>query len=74
VQVPIASLCNRDEHYFSFRSVSQSSRQHEVREKATDAMDLRGAHLLLQTRTKVLNNEFEGTFRQWYPQFRAQAA
>jgi len=35
---------------------------------------LRGAHLLLQTRTKVLNNELEGTFRQWYPQFRAQAA
>jgi len=35
---------------------------------------LRGAHLLLQTRTKVLNNELEGTFRQWYPQFRTQAA
>lgn len=35
---------------------------------------LRGAHLLLQTRTKVLNNELEGTFRQWYPGFRTQAA
>jgi hypothetical protein len=35
---------------------------------------LRGAHLLLQTRTKVLNNELEGVFRRWYPQFRAQAA
>src|SRR5260221_11503446 len=35
---------------------------------------LRGAHLLLQTRTKVLNNELEGLFRRWYPQFRAQAA
>jgi hypothetical protein len=32
---------------------------------------LRGAHLLLQTRTKVLNNELEETFRRWYPQFRA---
>ena len=35
---------------------------------------LRGAHLLLQTRTKVLNDELEETFRQWYPQFRAEAA
>jgi hypothetical protein len=35
---------------------------------------LRGAHLLLQTRTKVLNNELEGVFRRWHPQFRAQAA
>ena len=35
---------------------------------------LRGAHLLLQTRTKVLNNELEEAFRQWYPRFRPQAA
>jgi hypothetical protein len=35
---------------------------------------LRGAHLLLQTRTKVLNNELEETFRRWYPEFRAEAA
>jgi len=33
---------------------------------------LKGAHLLLQSRTKVLNNELEGVFRRWYPQFRAQ--
>ena len=31
----------------------------------------RGAHLLLQIRTKVLNNELEDVFRHWYPQFRA---
>ena len=30
----------------------------------------RGAHLLLQTRTKVLNNELEAVFRRWYPQLR----
>ena len=35
---------------------------------------LRGAHLLLQTRTKVLNNELEDVFRGWYPRFRPQAA
>ena len=33
----------------------------------------RGAHLLLQIRTRVLNGEWEETFRQWYPGFRAQA-
>jgi len=33
---------------------------------------LRGAHLLLQTRTKVLNGELEGVFRRWYPHFRPQ--
>ena len=34
---------------------------------------LRGAHLLLQTRAKVLNNELEGAFRRWYPLFRVHA-
>jgi hypothetical protein len=27
----------------------------------------RGAHLLLQVRTRVLNEEWENTFRSWYP-------
>jgi hypothetical protein len=26
----------------------------------------RGAHLLLQVRTQVLNGELRGTFRRWY--------
>jgi hypothetical protein len=30
----------------------------------------RGAHLLLQIRTRVLNDEWEDTFRRWYPGFR----
>lgn len=34
---------------------------------------LRGARLLWQTRTKVLNNELEELFRRWYPLFRVQA-
>ena len=33
----------------------------------------RGAHLLLQIRTRVLNDEWEDTFRTWYPGFRARA-
>lgn len=32
----------------------------------------RGAHLLLQTRTKVLDGDLEGVFRGWYPRFRSQ--
>lgn len=34
----------------------------------------RGAHLLLQVRTKVLNGELEDAFRRWHPQFRPAAA
>jgi len=33
----------------------------------------RGAHLLLQTRTKVLNGDLAETFRGWYPAFRHDA-
>ena len=33
---------------------------------------LRGAHLLLQTRTKVLNEGLDEVFRRWYPRFRPQ--
>jgi hypothetical protein len=32
----------------------------------------RGAHLLLQTRVKTLNNELASTFRHWYPDFRVE--
>jgi hypothetical protein len=32
----------------------------------------RGAHLLLQIRTRMLNGDWEDTFRRWYPGFRAQ--
>ena len=28
-----------------------------------------GAHLLLQVRTRVLNDELRAVFRQWYPNF-----
>ena len=33
---------------------------------------LRGAHLLLQTRTKVINEDLDDLFRRWYPKFRPQ--
>jgi len=31
-----------------------------------------GAHLLLQVRAQVLNNEFRETFRRWYPGMMAE--
>jgi hypothetical protein len=31
-----------------------------------------GAHLLLQTRTNVLNHDLDDLFRRWHPQFRPQ--
>ena len=33
----------------------------------------RGAHLLLQVRAQVLNNEFRETFRRWYPAMKAES-
>ncbi len=30
-----------------------------------------GAHLLLQVRVQVINEDWEATFRRWYPNFRA---
>jgi hypothetical protein len=30
-----------------------------------------GAHLLLQIRTRVLNDDWETQFREWYPGFRS---
>jgi hypothetical protein len=32
----------------------------------------RGAHLLLQVRTRVLNEQWEDVFGRWYPDFRQQ--
>ena len=32
----------------------------------------RGAHMLLQIRTRVLNEDWEDTFRRWYSGFRPQ--
>ena len=32
----------------------------------------RGAHLLLQTRVKMLNHELASTFRRWYPDLQVE--
>ena len=46
---------------------------HRFVKKQQMGWTLRGAHLLLQTRTKVLNNELDNVFRRWYPKFRPVA-
>jgi hypothetical protein len=37
---------------------------------ATIVQFLGGLHLVLQTRTQVLDSRLEGTFQKWYPGFR----
>ena len=39
--------------------------------KQSTQWTMKGTHLLLQARTKVLNNDWEGEFRKKYPKFRA---
>jgi hypothetical protein len=34
----------------------------------------KGAHLLVQMRTQVLDERLEATFREWYPDFRPAEA
>ena len=34
----------------------------------------KGAHLLLQVRTKVLDGDWRSTFERWYPELAVQAA
>ncbi len=76
------SIVNYGERYRNCERISTSFFESTINQvvsrrfvkKQQMAWTLRGAHLLLQTRTKVLNDELEGVFRRWYPQFRAQAA
>jgi hypothetical protein len=59
------------EHLVDFRRVGdQSNRKQTDGEETTDGRSQRGAHLLLQIRTRVLDGEWENTFRRWYPDFR----
>jgi len=41
-------------------------------QEAADAMVAAWGPFLLQTRTKVLNEDLDEVFRHWYPKFRPQ--
>lgn len=44
-----------------------------MRKKQQMRWTQKGAHLLLQVRTKTLNNELGETFQKWYPKFQVNA-
>jgi hypothetical protein len=72
---------NYDERYRSGERIStgfvESTVNHVVSKRMVKKQQMqwspRGAHLLLQIRTRVLNDEWEATFRAWYPGFRSPA-
>jgi hypothetical protein len=53
---------------FTESAVNQVIAKHMV-EKQQMRWAPRGAHLLLQIRTRVLNDQLAGDFRRWYPGF-----
>ena len=51
-------------------AVAESTVNEVVREgwlKSSRCVGHKGPHLLLQVRTKTLNNELKGSFKSWYP-------
>ncbi len=51
----------------SFRSWSTKVISRRMVKKQQMRWSPRGAHLLLQVRTRVLNNDLAGDFARWYP-------
>jgi hypothetical protein len=73
-----ASIVNYGERYRNGERIStaftESTINQVVSKRLVKKQQMRwtpeGAHLLLQVRTQVLNKDWEGTFRGWYPHFR----
>jgi hypothetical protein len=68
---------NYGERYRAGETISSSLAESAVNQVISKRMvkkqqmrwTLRGAHLLLQVRTRVLNNDFADDFHRWYPSF-----
>ncbi len=62
-------------HFCLLFNCTQSAVNYVVAKRFTKRQQMqwspKGAHLLLQMRTRVLNGELEQTFRQWHPSFQA---
>lgn len=75
--IPNFGKCRRQWETISTAFV-ESTANHVVSRRFVNKQQMQwtllGANLLLQTRTKVLNNELDEVFRRWYPWFRAKAA
>jgi hypothetical protein len=77
-----AFLPNYGERYWNGETISTAFVESTVNQVVSRRMvkkqqmqwTPRGAHLLLQVRTRVLNDELAPTFREWYPQFQPEAA
>jgi hypothetical protein len=50
----------------------QPGGQQTIRQEVRCSGRYAGAHLLLQTRTRVLNEDLDDLFRRWHPKFRSQ--
>ncbi len=74
-----ASIVNYGERYRNGERIStaftESTINQVVSKRMVKKQQMRwtptGAHLLLQVRTQVLNDDWEATFRSWYPRFRS---
>ena len=73
-----ASIVNYGERYRQGERISTAFTESTINQVVSKRMVKKqqlqwtpeGAHLLLQVRTRVLNDDREGTFRRWYPRFR----
>jgi hypothetical protein len=71
--IPRRASTSRGDDQHGLRGVDyQPSGLQTIVKKQQMQWTLRGAHLLLQTRTKVLNEDLDDLFRRWYPKFRPQ--
>ena len=65
-----AALPRRRDHLHLVRGIrGQPGDQQTHGQKAADALEPRGAHLLLQIRTRVLNDTLAEDYQRWYPDF-----
>lgn len=59
-------------------AMAESAMRHLVNQRMGKRQPMRwsagGAHLLLQVRCAVLNNQLDSLFREWHPDFRKQQA
>jgi len=73
-----ASIANDGERYRNGERISTAFTESTINQVVSKRLvkqqqmqwTTTGAHLLLQVRTQVLNDEWEATFRTWYPGFR----
>ena len=73
-----SSIVNYSERYHHNERISTGFVESTVNQVVSKRMvkkqqmqwSQRGAHLLFQVRVQVLNDDWEDTFRTWYPKFR----